>query len=172
METNLRKIQKAIAIALALVLVALYFFVGIPSSFGERPIADALSYHFLHANILHLITNCYVLIILFSRRFSLKEMLAAYLIATMSFLLLNQHCIGFSNILYAVMGLRTPSLKSSWWRSPSTIVFLLVTICYLFFPNISAITHISSFIAGCFIAYAGRIIKQVNSDYEKAGRKR
>ena len=56
--------------------------------------------------------------------------------------------IGFSNVLYAVLGLRTPSLKSKWWRQPSVIVFLFVTIALVFVPQFSATTHIAAFALG------------------------
>ena len=75
-------------------------------------------------------------------------LVAAFAIAVLVYPLSFRPVIGFSNVLYAVLGLRTPSLKSKWWRQPAVIVFLVVTVALVFVPRFSATTHIAAFVLG------------------------
>lgn len=109
----------------------------------------ALSYSFFHANWWHLAVNSLAIWSIFvpSRKCS-RLLPVAFFIAVLVYPLSLRPVIGFSNILYAVLGLRTPSLKSKWWRQPSVIVFLVVTVALVFVPRFSATTHIAAFVLG------------------------
>lgn len=159
--------KKTASLIVIAILVAIYFIVPIPEYMGKDELLSAVSHHFFHANILHLAVNCYATYMLFNaRRFTL-----GYIIGSLSYFVAPIPTIGFSNLLYAAMGLATPPLYSHWWKKPSTIIFICVTCGYLFIPKVSAITHIASFIAGACITAVVRGLKQSKEDYGKARRK-
>ena len=120
----------------------------------------ALAYSFFHASWWHLSVNCLTAWGIFSRKMSLgaflKMLLVAFLIAVAVYPLSFRPVIGFSNVLYAVLGLRTPSLKSKWWRQSSVILFLIITVVMVFVPQFSATTHLAAFVLGT----AGAAIKR------------
>lgn len=87
-----------------------------------------------------------------------------FLIAVSVYPLALRPVIGFSNILYATLGLRTPSFKSSWWRKPAVITFLVVTVLMLFIPQFSAVTHIAAFAIGVGLAALHRSYLEFTKD--------
>lgn len=107
----------------------------------------ALSYSFFHANWWHLAVNSIALFTIY-KKISPKDLILSYLIAILVYPLSFRPVIGFSNILYAQLGMRTPKLSSPWWKQASVIVFLFVTLCLVFIPRFSATTHIFSFLLG------------------------
>lgn len=125
----------------------------------------ALSYSFFHAGWLHLAINCIAVWGMFKPgRISLGKFICAYAIGFIVYPLSLRPVIGFSNILYALIGLRTPPLKSKWWRSTQVIIFLVVTVAMVAIPRFSATTHIAAFLLGCAVAGTERFIKSVNRD--------
>lgn len=119
----------------------------------------ACLYPFFHASWLHLIINsaaiwtmlgnkhkdtCYVLPI-------------GYLVSILVYPLAVHPCVGISNLLYAVLGMRTPPLScKAWWTNVNVIIFLAVTGTMCFIPSISGSTHVAAFVAGIGIAYINR----------------
>lgn len=168
MQRNAEKTEKIAAGALVIVLVLMYFLTEIPSFMGEDRLLSALTHHFFHANILHLAVNCYATWVLVGRRFSVCELLIAWVLGSLSYIFASAPAVGFSNILFALMGMRTPSLRHSWWRSATTIVFLVVMVGYIFVPGVSAVTHIAAFAMGCAVSAVTRFFRQMESDYGKA----
>lgn len=157
------------AVFVALLLAVFIVARPIPVVFFEgRGIFQALSHHFFHANLFHLIVNSYAIFVLYGRKFSAWEFLVSFIIASVSFFFATRPAIGYSNILYATMGVRTPALRSAWWRSPNTVVFLVVTLAYLFFPSVSATTHIAAFAGGVAYAVMRRFSNSNSNDYDKA----
>lgn len=118
-------------------------------------------HHFFHGNVFHLAANSLAVWYLF-RKWNLTELFIAWLIASLSYF--ASPAIGASNIIYAVMGLRTPSLGSSWWRRPETVIFIIITLLMLLIPGVSGITHIISFVAGTLTASVVRFIRQTRND--------
>lgn len=109
----------------------------------------ALSYSFFHANWWHLAVNGIAIWSIFVPSRKCHRLLpVAFFIAVAVYPFSLRPVIGFSNILYAVLGLRTPSLKNKWWRQPAVIVFLVVTVALVFVPRFSATTHIAAFVLG------------------------
>jgi len=110
----------------------------------------ALSYSFFHASWWHLAINAIATWSIFapSRKCNWLHFVIGCIISVLVYPLSLRPVIGFSNVLYAVLGLRTPSLKSKWWRQPSVIVFLVVTVALVFVPQFSATTHIAAFLLG------------------------
>ena len=138
-------------------LFILQMVVGVPSwltGTDSDYICRALSYSFFHANWAHLLLNCIAVWMVFSprRRWSMKGLLVAYLIAVVVYPCSFRPVIGFSNILYAGLGMRSPSLRSPWWKNPSTMTFIMVTLAMAFIPQIAATTHIISFLLGMLYA--------------------
>ena len=141
-----------VRIVLILLLVAMQIAFGAPEYLlgTEHYWLRALSYSFFHASWWHLAVNCLAAWSIFvpSRKCSTGMLVAAFAIAVLVYPLSFRPVIGFSNVLYAVLGLRTPSLKSKWWRQPAVIVFLVVTVALVFVPRFSATTHIAAFVLG------------------------
>jgi membrane associated rhomboid family serine protease len=145
--------------AIIIILTLAYFILGIPS---EEEVS-ALLHHFYHANLLHLGANAFSIWFIY-KRWRLRELAEAYLIATASFFIAPVVPVGFSNFIYATIGLRTPPLSSSWWKNPNTIIFLAVTLMMFLLPGISAATHVFSFAAGALYAALKRWINQTIND--------
>ena len=120
-------------------------------------------HHFFHGNVFHLAAN---LLPLYVMRKYVKgwQVVVGYIIASLSILATSLPVIGFSNIVYALIGLRSPSFDSWWWKHSGTIIFLVVTFAMLFIPNISAVTHIVSFTAGVVISAIVRQFKKIQND--------
>lgn len=130
----------------------------------------ALVHHFFHANIFHLAVNCLSLWTLFrpGRRYGISQIVFAYLIGSASWFFTSADVVGFSNVLFALIGLRTPSLKDAWWRRSSVVVFLAVTALMAFLPQVSVVTHIVSFVFGCIVAGILRVIQRIRNDFRRA----
>ena len=130
----------------------------------------SLTHHFFHVNILHLAVNSLSIWTLFRRgyRYNMELLIWAYFIGSVSWFFSSADVAGFSNILFALLGLRTPSMRSMWWKQSSVIAFLSITILMAFLPQVSAITHIVSFVLGCLIAGCRRITKNIYSDFSRA----
>lgn len=156
-----------VRIILILLLVALQAVFGIPEFMADGPYWQrALLYSFFHGNWWHLAVNCLAIWTIFSpkRKVSCLQLVSSYLIAVLVFPMSFRPVIGFSNVLYATLGLRTPSLTSKWWRQPSVILFLIVTVGLVFVPQFSATTHIASFILGMAGASIKRFYQELTRD--------
>ena len=152
------------------ILVTMMLLFGCPTFLHYDDAYISLVHHFYHANIFHLAVNCLSLWALFRKgvRYSVMHLTIAYIIGTLSWFCTSADAVGFSNIIFAIVGMRTPSLKSDWWRRSNTIYFLLINLVMLILPQVSAITHIVSFSLGCFVAGAIRIFNRLNRDYRRA----
>lgn len=155
-------------------LSAVFAIAGCPDYLlgGGNAIVRALTYHFFHANIFHLLANCLSIWLLFrggrSRLACLKELAAAYCIASLTYFAALRPVAGVSNMIFAVAGLRTSALGKTWFKRPETRVFLFVSAVMMFFPQLSAITHLLSFFSGAVLAAVMRAIKSVEHDRRHA----
>lgn len=166
MQGDAKKIEAVVVIA---VIAAVYFLCGIPDFMTEKCWKTALLHHFFHVNILHLVINSYAVWMLFAvRGVKPLQFATGYVIGTLAYFAASVPAIGFSNILYALIGLGTPSLKSRWWRSPNTIIFLSVMAGYLFVPKVSALTHIVSFVGAVAVCGILRLFNSIIIDYDRA----
>lgn len=143
---------------------------GAPYFLHSDHIYVSLVHHFFHANIFHLAVNCLSIWTLFRQgyKYNISSLVCAFAIGTLSWFCTTKDVIGFSNIIFAIIGLRTPALTNSWWRHPSVIVFFATTALMAFLPQVSAVTHIVSFVLGCLVAGASRIINHICRDYSRA----
>lgn len=161
-----------VRIAIIVLLLSVHVFCGVPEFFYDSgPYwLRAATYSFFHANIWHLAINCIAVWTVFRPTISVtsrkwhKMFLAAYIIAVLVYPFSLRPVIGFSNILYATIGLNTPRLSSPWWRRTSVIIFIAVTALMIFFPVFSASTHIASFLLGMAGAAIRRSYQALLSD--------
>ena len=128
----------------------------------QNNVLRAFIYHFFHGNIFHLLANALSLYVMVPRS-KVWHLLSAYIIATLSAFVIASPMIGISNVVYALIGVRTPSFDSWWWKHPGTIVFFAVTIMMLFLPNVSGLSHIISFAAGMAISIISRWYSRITS---------
>lgn len=152
-------------------LLCMQVFCGVPEFFyGSGHFAlRAVTYSFFHASLLHLVINCLGVWTIFapSRRGKLLHLVVGSLIAVLVYPLALRPVLGFSNILFAVLGMRTPSLGSSWWKRKEVLIFIAVNIATLFIPRISAVTHIAAFACGMLVAALRRSIEPYLSDVRR-----
>ena len=157
-------------IAIIVLLLGLHAAAGIPgwlSSPGSPYLLRALTYSFFHASWWHLAVNCIAAWTVYSKAFSkkaCKELALSFIIAVTVYPLSLRPVIGFSNILYATIGMRTPAFSSPWWRRTPVVVFLLVTVGMIFVPRFSATTHMAAFALGIAIAHLRRFWDSIRRD--------
>lgn len=138
--------------AIIITLLAVRLLFGCPEwlSGDGSPLLKALAYPLFHASIWHLGANAVAVWTVFSpRRGNAALLAAASVISFAVYPLSARPMVGISNLIYAAIGLRTPPLRSPWWREPSVVLFLTVTAAMLVLPQFSAATHIAAFAAGC-----------------------
>lgn len=159
-----------IRIILSGILVSVMLLFGCPDFLHQKGMHVALTYHLFHANIFHLAANLLSVWLIFRRgvRYGWQPIVLAYVIAVVSWFFSAGSVAGVSNMVFAYLGLRTPSLRDGWWRQSAVITFLVVTLAMAFLPNVSGITHIVSFVLGCACAAFRRILNGIASDYRRA----
>lgn len=152
------------------VLVTAMLLWGCPDYLQTSGLPVALSYHLFHVNVFHLAANLLSVWIIFAkgRQYSWRSLLTAYVIATFSWYCTTTPVAGISNMIFALLGLRTPSLSDKWWRTSSVLTFLAVTAGMAFVPKISTGTHLMSFVMGVVWAIIQRFINKTSRDYSRA----
>lgn len=152
------------AIFIFVVLLVVFF---IPNGkewlLQQGDVARAFLYHFFHGNLFHLLANVLSLYVMIPHS-KTWHLASAYAIATLCAFVIPSPMIGISNVAYALIGVRSPSFDSYWWRHPGTLIFFSVTILMLFLPNISGVSHIVSFVVGAVVAIAVRWFKKMCRD--------
>lgn len=149
------------------VLLAILLLFGCPTWLHRDVWYVAFAHHFFHVNPFHLAVNCLSLWTLRNRVTAL-QCVAAYIIATASWFFAVTDVAGASNFIFALIGLRTPSLKSMWWRQSAVLVFLVTMVLMAVFPQVSALTHIVSFVLGCAGAALSRLFSRITDDVRRA----
>lgn len=159
-----------IRIVLIGVLTAVMLLFGCPAFLHHDDACISLVHHFFHANLFHLAVNCYSIWNLFRRgvRYSAFPLVLAFVFGTLSWFCTSADAVGFSNIIFALVGLRTPSISSGWWKGRGVITFLSVNVFMLLLPQVSAITHVVSFALGCIAAGMIRSYNRISRDYHRA----
>lgn len=155
-----------VIVAAGALLVILLLF-GCPTWLHRDMWYVAFAHHFFHANVFHLAVNCFSLWTL-RNRVNLPQVVAAYLLATASWFFSSADAVGASNFIFALIGLRTPSFRSIWWRQTSVLVFLVTMVLMAAFPQVSALTHIVSFALGCAGAALSRVFSRITDDIRRA----
>lgn len=111
-----------------------------------------------HTGLFHLILNLYVLWFL---QFTCKELGIAYLISIPATFASLSGSVGFSSVIYALMG-----MKLSQVRIPvrEWILFLSVNVATAFVPTIAFGVHATAFIIGFFY----NKIRRLSDEYRGA----
>lgn len=158
-----------VAIVTIGLFVAVMLLSGCPQWLHADHWCICLVYHFFHANIFHLAVNGLSLwLMLRNRPIASVQLLSAFVIGSLSWFFATADVVGASNIIFALIGLRTPSFRSAWWRQPSVIIFFVITILMSCLPQVSAVTHLVSFVLGCAGAFVSRILNGIGNDIRRA----
>lgn len=145
-----------------IIILAIVFMVAEPTAISTSA-GWPMLHHFFHGNVFHLVSNALAIWFVL-KRWKWREMAFAYTIASLSVLASPVPVMGFSNMIYALIGLRTPSLDSPWWKNPVTLVFLSVTMIMFLIPGISATTHVISLGMGVIVSSFSRWINGIRND--------
>lgn len=115
---------------------------------------NALSYIFVHGNIFHLAANCVSIWCIFhpNRADNWETLAKALLMSLMAYPFSWAPAIGFSNVLFAAIGLRTPDWDNKWWTSWPVLTFFATTIIMAILPQVAATSHIAAFAFGALDA--------------------
>lgn len=137
----MEKISKA---AIITALMAVYLFIG------NEHFTSAWALHFHHANIFHLLANCWAVFLI--RR---ADWVPAYLTATVCAIpFAGGSMVGFSGVIFAALGIfygRFPS-KVFWWSAAIVLVTGML-------PGISATFHLVTLTAGFIVGYIYQSVK-------------
>lgn len=151
----------------AFTLVALGFALQLALDFQpgytDASLLQHLTFAFFHANVFHLAANMMTLFLLQPSR---KDLLLSYAISVAASFLAIQPLptMGFSGILYVLIGIRTNLFtgRFTFWKG----WFVLFLIAGLAMPNVNGLLHLICFICGLAI----RIFRRISHDYAKASR--
>lgn len=160
------KITRAIIIA----VLAVFYFVPIPDCLYSGEYPAMLVHPFFHANIFHLMLNCLAIWTVFDPRTKPEwwYLPVGFIIAAVTYWLVDDILIGFSTILFAVAGLRTPSFRSVWWRSWNAWVYIGTMLLMFMLPMFAASAHLVSFIIGVAVAAVVRFKRKLDYDTRRA----
>lgn len=160
---------KAVRYIVVLLLAVCYFFPKPGCLFTMAWPAHVL-HHFFHANVFHFAVNALALWTVLDPRTKPAWWILplGFILGSVSYYFALKPVIGFSNILFAMAGMRTPSFNSAWWKSPNTIVFFAVMLLQVFMPWFSATTHIVAYVFGVGLASFIRFSKGLDYDTRRA----
>ncbi len=160
---------KALRYIVVLLLAATYFIPKPECLFAMEWPAHVI-HHFWHANVFHFAVNALAVWTVLDPRTKPSWWLLplGFVIGSVSYCFAVKPVIGFSNILFAMAGMRTPSFSSAWWKSTTVKIFLIVMVLQVFMPWFSATTHIVSYIFGVGAASVIRFSKGLDYDTRRA----
>lgn len=151
------------------VLVAT-FIVGAPGYFlsPERNRAlCAVGHHFFHANIFHLAANSLAAWCMFPDWKRMRDLPAGFVVGSLAYLFSATPVIGFSNILFSVLGIRC--VRDGWvFKQPFYATGIALGLSF-FIPKMAALTHLVSFAGGMLVSFIAVWVKKLSEDYGKAG---
>lgn len=151
-------------------VLAVCYFVPKPEFLTTMAWPAHVTHHFFHANVFHFAMNAIAIwAVLDPRTKPAKWLLpVAFIIGSVSYCFAIKPVIGFSNIIFAMGGLRTPSFSSRWWHSTSALVFFGTMLLMFFLPQLSATTHLVAYIFGAGVAACIRFFKGLDYDTGRA----
>lgn len=139
--------------------LVILFFIKLP--------VNAFSFHFIHANVFHLIGNLLALSILGKSWF---RIVLGYAVTSVLYLFTTNQIIGFSAIIYFVWGTYMWGVFNSTFKIKikNFIVILFVMMASYFIPQISFYMHFAPFTAGLLISVAINLYRRINIDIKAA----
>lgn len=149
-------------VSILIVLMAVYLVFGCPEwLMTGSPILRAFAYPLFHANVFHLLCNSLAVWTMFTvyRKYVALELFVGYTISCLVFPLATRPVVGISNLIFGIIGLRTPPFSMrKYWTNPTIIIFYVANVLTLFIPSISAVTHLAALFLGICAANAGRLL--------------
>ncbi len=159
----MRETGTDVAFTLMVLGFALQMALDFHPGYTDASLLPHMTFAFFHANVFHLAANMMTLHLL---QPSCRNLLAAYAIsfATSFLAIAPLPTMGFSGILYVLIGIRTNLFtgRFSFWKG-WFVMFLFAGIAM---PNVNGLLHLFCFIGGLTI----RIISRISNDYAKASR--
>ena len=147
-----------------------FFFVRIPDELytGEYP--AMLVYPFFHANIFHLLLNCLAVWTVFDQRTKPEwwYLPIGYIISAAAYCLTDYVIIGFSCVLFAIAGIRTPSFRSAWWRTWNCWAYIGTMLLMFLLPMFAASAHLIAFAIGVGVSICVRFKRRLDYDTRRA----
>lgn len=130
-------------------------------------IINHMTFNFVHANIFHLVCNAYCMMIMIWSGVGKWRWLLAVLIASLVSFIVPCHSltVGFSGVLFVVVGMTLAHGKLTWNRCLPVIISLAVSI--LLAKNIAAGIHIMSCIVGFMVGLFIEGYNELKNDYER-----
>ncbi len=151
----------AVKIGITLLLATCYLLPVPRQEFGAS-FGSPWHTHFIaqmfHTNAFHLLANLYALWLM---RTSPRELLAAYVLSIPATFATATPAVGFSSVLYALMGMKIGHARMSrieW------VMFVLANVATVFIPAIAFGVHLAAFIMGLVYDY----IKRLTDEYRRA----
>lgn len=161
---------KTAALVLVAVMLLLYViqcvsgFSPADYDFGkDSSVLCRLVYPFLHASLLHVIGNCWcLLLIVFYYNIGMSRLLIAYVVAvTAPAFLFSSVTIGFSSVIFCLFGqtvfaVRRKMYLNCWILYFILLGFLLPAICSLFGWQVAApnnFIHIYCYVVGLLVGF-------------------
>lgn len=160
--------SRLIALALSLLFIVQGCAVTSPSWVGlyaGAPVLARLAYPWFHGGVLHALCNAWCLLsIVFYYGCSLRRLSVAFFIAVSmpSVCLSATPAIGFSGVLYAVLGLMSFSVKRRlYWQGYLWLGILLG----LLIPHLAVAVHAYCFAVGTLFAFFSAPIIPIHSHH-------
>lgn len=153
-----------------IVALAVCYFLPKPGCLLTMAFPAHVAHHFFHANVFHFAVNALAAWSVLDPRARTEIWMlpVAFAIGSFSYCFAIKPVVGFSNILFALAGMRTPSFKSAWWKSSNAVVFFASMLVMVFLPMFSATTHLVSYIFGVGVGAAIRFYKGLDYDTRRA----
>lgn len=135
---------------------------------GEWP--AMLVHPFFHANVAHLALNCLAVWTVFDPRTRPEwwYLPVGFAIAAGAYELTDYMMVGFSSVLFAVAGLRTPSFRSRWWRTWNCWVYIGTMLLMFLAPMFAASAHLICFSIGVAVSACVRFKRRLDYDTRRA----
>lgn len=159
LEKILRNILGAKPYKIVSAVLIVLFFIKLP--------VNALTFHLIHVNIFHLISNLIALVVIGK---SWWRIILGYAITSVLFLFTSKDVVGFSAVIYFVWATYMWNIfKAPFDAKIKTIaVVLFVMITSYFTPQISFYMHFAPFILGFLVSALIATYRRVNNDINAA----
>lgn len=147
-----------------------FFFVPIPDELYTGAYPAMLVHPFFHANIFHLLLNCLAVWTVFDPRTRPEwwYLPVGFIVAAASYCMVEDVLVGFSTVLFAVAGFRTPSFRSAWWRSWNCWVYIGTMLLMFLLPMFAASAHLICFTIGVGVSACVRFKRRLDNDTRRA----
>lgn len=130
----------------------------------------AIVYPFFHANIFHLAVNALSVWAVFrpGLKRNTRDLILGMAISAIAYPMGFRPCVGISNVLFAVSGMRSQPLSNhKWWLQPVQLTCIATMVAMCFFPQFSGTNHICAYVIGVAVSYVIRRIEKAESYVRK-----